>query len=214
MTMRKLLFVLSALLTLASTPPARAQDWSWVMSIPYAMSGDYIYKIRLLEIDGEPQEELLRYAVDAGDRTFTVRMMLDVEWEPDLSASRPRPIAVPYSAGLHDLNGDGRLDAVYHFRVQEAGLACGEVSAALTGVTIDGVRIEGLVQVLAAPRPHQRLQADRGLVLAGQAVDDRAVVVGYLDGAGGEGTTARCRCCCEWCWKRSVGCGRNAAQRS
>ena len=26
------------------------------------------------------------------------------------NASRPRPIAVPYSAGLHDVNGDGRLD--------------------------------------------------------------------------------------------------------
>jgi len=90
-TMRKLQFVLSVFLTLASTPPVHAQDWSWVMSIPYAISGDHIYKIRLLEIDGEPQEELLRYAVDAGDRTFTVRMMLDVEWEPDLSASRPRP---------------------------------------------------------------------------------------------------------------------------
>lgn len=89
--MSKLLFVLSVFLTLASTPPARAQDWSWVMSIPYAMSGEQIYKIRLLEIDGEPQQELLRYAVDAGERTFTVRMMLDVEWEPDLSASGPRP---------------------------------------------------------------------------------------------------------------------------
>jgi hypothetical protein len=57
------------------------------------MSGEQIYKIRLLEIDGEPQKELLRYAVDAGERTFTVQMMLDVEWEPDLSASkRPTPI--------------------------------------------------------------------------------------------------------------------------
>jgi hypothetical protein len=89
--MRKLLFVLSVLLTLTSTPPARAQDWSWVMSIPYAMSGEQIYKIRLLEIDGEPQQELLRYAVGAGERIFTVQMMLDVEWEPDLSASAPRP---------------------------------------------------------------------------------------------------------------------------
>ena len=91
MTMRKLLFVLSMVLTLAATPTARAQDWSWVMSIPYAMSGEQIYKIRILEIDGVPQTELLRYAVGTGERTFTVRMMLDVEWEPDLSASGPRP---------------------------------------------------------------------------------------------------------------------------
>ena len=88
--MRKWTLVLSVFLALAPTPAARAQDWSWVMTIPYAMSGDQIYKIRVLEIDGEPQKELLRYAVDAGERTFTVQMMLDVEWEPDLTASGPR----------------------------------------------------------------------------------------------------------------------------
>jgi hypothetical protein len=90
-TVRKSLIVLSVFLTLALTSPARAQDWSWVMSIPYAMSGEQIYKIRVLEIDGEPQKELLRYAVDAGERTITVQMMLDVEWEPDLSVSAPEP---------------------------------------------------------------------------------------------------------------------------
>ena len=89
--MRKSLIVTSAFLALALTFPARAQAWSWVMSIPYAMSGEQIYKVRILEIDGEPQKELLRYAVDGGERTFTVQMMLDVEWEPDLSTSAPRP---------------------------------------------------------------------------------------------------------------------------
>jgi hypothetical protein len=33
----------------------------------------------------------VRYAVDAGERTITVQMMLDVEWEPDLSVSAPEP---------------------------------------------------------------------------------------------------------------------------
>jgi hypothetical protein len=53
------------------------------------MSGEQVYKVRILEIDGEPQEELLRYAVPAGRHTFKVRMLLDVVWEPDL-ADAPR----------------------------------------------------------------------------------------------------------------------------
>ena len=89
--MRKLLIALTLLAPLWLIAPARAQDWAWVMSVPYAVSPDHVYKVRVLEIDGEPQKELLRYAVGAGERTFTVQMMLDVEWEPDLSASVRRP---------------------------------------------------------------------------------------------------------------------------
>jgi hypothetical protein len=89
--MRKLPFVLTLLAPLLLVTPARAQDWAWVMSIPYALSQEQIYKVRLLDIDGVPQNELIRYAVGAGKHTFTVQMMLDVEWEPDLSDSAPQP---------------------------------------------------------------------------------------------------------------------------
>jgi hypothetical protein len=89
--MRKLPFVLTLLAPLLLVTPARAQDWAWVMSIPYALSQEQIYKVRLLDIDGVPQNELIRYAVGPGKHTFTVQMMLDVEWEPDLSDSAPQP---------------------------------------------------------------------------------------------------------------------------
>lgn len=89
--MRGLLFNLTfvALLTLAV--PARGQGWGWVLSIPYALSQEQIYKVRLLDIDGAPQKELIRYAVAPGKHTFTVQMMLDIDWEPDLSASARQP---------------------------------------------------------------------------------------------------------------------------
>ena len=85
--MRKLLLVLIVFAPLFLPTAVRAADWAWVMSVPYALSGEQVYKVRLLEIDGVPQKELIRYAVKAGRRTFTVQMMLVVEWEPDLSES-------------------------------------------------------------------------------------------------------------------------------
>lgn len=88
--MRKLLSALTLLITLCLAAPARAQDWAWVMSIPYALSQEQIYKVRLLEIDGVPQNELIRYGVGPGRHTITVQMLLDVEWEPDLSDSAPQ----------------------------------------------------------------------------------------------------------------------------
>jgi hypothetical protein len=66
--MRKLPFVLTLLAPLLLVMPARAQDWAWIMSIPYALSQEQIYKVRLLDIDGVPQNELIRYAVGPGKR--------------------------------------------------------------------------------------------------------------------------------------------------
>ena len=101
--MVRALSLVGLLVPLLLTGLVRAQDWAWVMSVPYAISQDYVYKVRVLEIDGEPQKELLRYAVAAGEHTFTVQMMLDVEWEPDLSDSVRRPpikqITVPIETG-------------------------------------------------------------------------------------------------------------------
>jgi hypothetical protein len=81
--------ILSLLILLVPVQPAPAADWGWILSIPHAKSGEQVYKVRILEIDGEAQKELLRYAVAPGRHTIKVSMMLDLQWEPDL-AEAPR----------------------------------------------------------------------------------------------------------------------------
>jgi hypothetical protein len=70
---------------------APAADWAWLMSIPHARSGEAVYKVRIAAIDGVPQQELLRYALAGGSHTVTVELMLDMEWEPDLSTGPQGP---------------------------------------------------------------------------------------------------------------------------
>lgn len=71
--------------------PAAASDWAWVMSVPHAISDQNTYKVRILEIDGEPQRELLRYPVSPGRHEVVVELMLVLEWEPDLREGGPVP---------------------------------------------------------------------------------------------------------------------------
>ena len=42
-----------------------------------------------------------------------------------------------------DVDGDGDIDLMLHFRTQDAGIACGDTSATLTGETTGGQAIEG-----------------------------------------------------------------------
>ena len=48
-----------------------------------------------------------------------------------------------YNDHLRDVNFDGYLDLVTHYRTQNTGIACGDESATLTGATLDDVPIEG-----------------------------------------------------------------------
>ena len=57
---------------------------SWVMSIPYALSSEHVYKVRIERIDGMNVTHALRYPLAAGEHTVTVSPLLDVEWSPDL----------------------------------------------------------------------------------------------------------------------------------
>ena len=44
---------------------------------------------------------------------------------------------------MKDVNGDGFVDMVFHFRTQNADLACGDTGATLTGETFGGDAIAG-----------------------------------------------------------------------
>lgn len=44
---------------------------------------------------------------------------------------------------MEDVDLDGDMDLVFHFRLGDAGLTCGSDAGVLTGETYDGIRIEG-----------------------------------------------------------------------
>ena len=72
------------LLLLLLSPSSHAADESWLMSIPYALSSEQIYKVRIEQIDGVTVEEAVRYRLSSGEHTITLSHLLDVEWSPDL----------------------------------------------------------------------------------------------------------------------------------
>jgi 6-phosphogluconolactonase (cycloisomerase 2 family) len=52
--------------------------------------------------------------------------------------------APPVQGGeIEDVDGDGELDLVLHFRTAATGIACGDTSAGMTGTTTDGRRFQG-----------------------------------------------------------------------
>ncbi len=98
-TVFKILFVL--LLPLFS--PGLAADQSWVMSIPYAVSSEHIYKVVIESIDGKATDSAVRYPLSAGEHSITVSLKLDVEWSPDLvetpGQTRHKQLLVSAEAG-------------------------------------------------------------------------------------------------------------------
>lgn len=57
---------------------------------------------------------------------------------------------------VEDVDADGYLDLVLHFRTQQTGIQCGDTQATLTGETYDGKSIEGvdLVNTVACKNYH------------------------------------------------------------
>jgi len=83
--------ILLALALTATAGTGPAAEWAWVMSVPHALSDEFVYKVRILDIDGQAQGELIRYPLASGEHTITVQLMLDLEWEPDLSDGGATP---------------------------------------------------------------------------------------------------------------------------
>jgi len=71
-------------------------------------------------------------------------------WQVDPSTLAFGPDGAPIahsSAHAGDVDGDGDLDMMLHFRTQESGIACGQTEAMLTGQTVDGQEIVGSDQI-------------------------------------------------------------------
>jgi hypothetical protein len=51
--------------------------------------------------------------------------------------------AAPVQSALEDVDGDGDIDMILHFKTQETGIQSGDISASLTGGTFSGQIIQG-----------------------------------------------------------------------
>jgi hypothetical protein len=72
------------ILLVSFSSPLVAADESWLMSIPYALSSEQVYKVRIERIDGVAVDEAIRYSIIPGEHSVTLSHLLDVEWSPDL----------------------------------------------------------------------------------------------------------------------------------
>lgn len=63
---------------------ANASGDAWVASIPYAISDEHVFKVKIVSIDGKTTDRAIKYRVDKGEHIVTVRLMLDVRWTPEL----------------------------------------------------------------------------------------------------------------------------------
>ena len=62
---------------------------------------------------------------------------------------------------VQDVNADGRPDLLLHFRTQDSGIECGNISASLTGQTFDGAAIQGVDVITTAGCNKERKKTSR-----------------------------------------------------
>ncbi len=67
--------------------------------------------------------------------------------------------AAPVRWALEDVDGDGDIDLVLHFRTRETDIAPGDTEACLTGQTYDGIFIEGCDSIRLVPASRTRASA-------------------------------------------------------
>jgi hypothetical protein len=94
--------VLNSLAALLYYTPVIAADSGYVMSLPYAISEENIYKVRIKKIDGQDQQPATRYRVSTGSHVLTVNLMLDVYWTPNLIGSQEKPYTKNFEVTIED----------------------------------------------------------------------------------------------------------------
>ena len=67
-----------------------AAERAYVMSIPYALSDNGIYKVGIVEIDGEVPRHSIKHPVNRGEHTVTVGLVLEVKWTPNLTGPQEK----------------------------------------------------------------------------------------------------------------------------
>jgi hypothetical protein len=80
-----------------------------------------------------------------GDFDATTVDASTVEFGPNGAA------IIHQNAHLEDVDGDGDIDMVLHFRTQDTGIAHGDTEASLSGETFDGVDILGTDSIRTVP---------------------------------------------------------------
>ena len=111
------------------------------------------------EIDIWPGDERNLVEPDS-DALVLVAILGSADFDPSdvdvdtlgFGPDRARPID-GRGGELEDVNGDGRLDLLSHYRARETGITPGDTQACLTGAMRDEVTLEACDAVLAVPRP-------------------------------------------------------------
>ena len=94
--------MLNSLAALLYCTPVYAADSAYVMSLPYAISEENIYKVRIIKIDGQDHQPATRYRVNTGRHVLTVTLMLDVYWTPNLTGSQEKTHTKRFDLTIED----------------------------------------------------------------------------------------------------------------